>query len=174
MDPEAADNADNSLPIADATLWHSAVASQTTLYPNLKNLYTLSIIFGGSSHACNFPRSHPNYTGTTIQTTCRPCQCLGECWGLPTLNIGPQPMHLTEHHQAWLEVTLRGLGLPLSGINFWAHVTTLCSRDHTHVSTITCHISNEGGWEMYFSSQNCELHTSWLSTNPFSKHVVTR
>ena len=32
-------------------------------YPNLQNL---CIIFGGSSQACNFPRSHPNYTGTTI------------------------------------------------------------------------------------------------------------
>ena len=27
------------------------------------------------------------------QSTYHPWRCLGECWGIPTLNIGPEPMH---------------------------------------------------------------------------------
>ena len=83
---------------------------------------------------------HPSLLLT--QTTCHPCGCLGECWGLPTLNIGPQPMHLTEHHHAWLEVTLRGLDFPSVDHEINAHdntlLTWLCWRLHYYISHYQC------------------------------------
>ena len=101
---------------------------------------------------------HPSLPLTQI--ACHPCGCLGECWGLPTLNIGPQPMHLTEHHHAWLEVTLRGLDFP--SVDYYkrtwrhsAHMTTLTSP-LLRVTLPMQPNGRGGGWRI----SALEMHTS--------------